>query len=348
MEDNHLDRILAEEDLAYDRNLNDKHELIFDDVNTWLYQAHGEFRLSEITKDLDLTTSLDIKEVKWILSTLCDEGKIKENKKKNGCYKKLSIELTKMKRVEDRVPQLDIKWPLNLHEKVVIYPGSLIILAAISNGGKSCFLLNFTEMNMDKHKIRYVSSEWTNSERDVQLEAFHANIDEWDSKIDFYAKKDVTSSFDNYIDPEKINIIDYYEKYDNYGDIPGDLRDIADKLTTGVAIVAMQKKAGMTHGYGGEGTVNRSQLYINIDRNELDPRRRIATIRKLKNATDRKYSIEHLSCEFEFNDKGRIVEQTDWGKIVEMKKKGVLMEKYVQAESWANQKTKKEDDFSWD
>ncbi len=347
MEDNgYVDKIIAESDLKFDRELNDKHEFIFDNITTWLYQAHGEFKLSEITRDLGLTTSLDIKEVKWVLSTLCDEGKIKENKGRNGCYKKLNIALEKMKRVENRTPPLELWLPFGLHEKVVVIRGSLIIVAGVSNSGKSAFFLNFVEQNMNKHKIRYVSSEWSNEERDIQLEDFGVDIDEWDDKIDFYAKKDVTSSFDNYIDPEKINIIDYYEKYDNYGDIAGDLRDIADKLTTGIAIVAMQKKAGMSHGYGGEGTVNRSQLYINIDINEIDPRKRIATIRKLKKATDRRYSIERLSCEFEYSDKGRIVEQSNWGKVVEMKQKGQLVEKYVQAESWANQKPK--DNFEWE
>jgi hypothetical protein len=298
-------------------------------------------------KETGINVASDIILAKIAIQDLEFEGKIKADKH-NGVYIKTSINLEKMKKVENRTPPLDIWLPFGLHEKVVIIRGSLIIVAGVSNSGKSAFFLNFVEQNMNKHNIRYVSSEWSNEERDIQLEDFGVDIDEWDDKIDFYAKKDVTSSFDNYIDPEKINIIDYYEKYDNYGEIPGDIRDIADKLTTGVAIVAMQKKAGMTHGYGGEGTVNRSQLYINIDRNEVDPRKRIVTIRKLKNATDRKYSIEHLSCEFEFNDKGRIVEQTGWGRIMEVKQKGVLMEKYIQAESWANQKTKKEDDFSWE
>jgi hypothetical protein len=319
-------------------------ELIKRKVSLWVYQAYGEFRLYDITKDLGYNHNDDISEVRFVLQKLCKLGKIKENKKRNGAYVKLDINLEKMKKVENRTPDIDLWLPFNLHDKAVVIRGALIIVAGVSNSGKSAFLLNFTEKNKDKHKIRYVSSEWSNEERDIQLEDFGADIDEWDKKVDFYAKKDVSSSFDNYIDPENITIIDYFESYEDYGAIAGALRDISDKLTTGIAIVAMQKKAGQNHAYGGEGTVNRSQLYINIDFNELDPRKRIATIRKLKKAKDRKYSIEHLSCEFEYDGKGRIVDQTGWGKVIEMKQKGVLLEKYVQAEGWANQKVKEEEE----
>lgn len=348
MEDNQrdvsLEKILIEENILDAVVSNPNATKIRGQVYRWTYQATGTFKQSEILKDLGYTSSNDILAVKWYLAKLCDKGEIKESKKNNGVYKKLTIELNKMKRVENRAPSLGLWLPLRLHEKVVTIRGALIVVAGVTNSGKSGFFLNFVEENKDKYKIRYVSSEWSNEERDVQLEDFGVDIDEWDKKVDFYAKKDVTAAFDNYVDPENITIIDYLEIYDDYGAIAGALRDIADKLTTGIALVGIQKKAGSNHGYGGEGTVNRSQLYINIDRNELDPRKRIATIRKLKKATDRKYSIEHLSCEFEFNDKGRIVNKTDWGKIIEVKTKGVLQKKYVQAEWWANQKPKEEEE----
>jgi hypothetical protein len=312
-------------------------------VRGWVFMAKGKFKLFDMLKETGINTASDIVTAKIVIQDLEFEGVIKADKH-NGVYVKTNITLDKMKRVENRTPDIDLWLPFNLHDKAVVIRGALIIVAGVSNSGKSAFLLNFTEKNKDKHKIRYVSSEWSNEERDIQLEDFGADIDEWDKKVDFYAKKDVSSSFDNYIDPENITIIDYFESYEDYGAIAGALRDISDKLTTGIAIVAMQKKAGHNHAYGGEGTVNRSQLYINIDFNELDPRKRIATIRKLKKAKDRKYSIEHLSCEFEYDGKGRIVDQTGWGKIIEMKQKGVLLEKYVQAEGWANQKVKEEEE----
>ncbi len=317
-------------------------------VRCWVVMAKGKFKLFDMFKELGISTANNIVTAKLAIQDLEFEGKIKADNH-NGVYIKTNITLDKMKRVENRTPDIDLWLPFGLHDKVVVIRGSLIIVAGVSNAGKSATFLNITENNKDKHNIRYVSSEWSNEERDIQLEDFGANIDEWDEKVDFFAKKDINSSFDNYIDPEKVNIIDYYENYSGYDKVAGDLRDIADKLTTGIAIVGMQKKAGMTHGYGGEGTVNRAQLYINLDINELDPRKRIATIRKLKKAKDRKYSIERLSCEFEYDHKGRIVEQTDWGKIVEMKQKGVLVEKYIQAEHWANQKPKEkeEEPIAW-
>jgi hypothetical protein len=317
--------------------------LIIKKVRGWIFMAKGKFKLFDMLKETGITHADDIVNAKLAIQDLEMEGIIKADKH-NGIYVKINISLEKMKRIKNRRPPLDLWLPLGLHEKVVVTRGSLIIIAGVTNAGKSAWFLNFTEKNKDKHKIRYVSSEWTNEERDGHLEDFGVDVDEWDEKVDFYAKKDIASSFDNYVDPDNITIIDYLESYDDYAGIPGALRDIADKLVDGIAIVAIQKKAAMTHGYGGEGTANRAQLYINIDKNELDFRKRIATIRKLKKAKDRKYSIEHLSCEFEYDGKGRIVDQTGWGKIIEMKQKGVLMEKYVQAEGWANQKVKEEEE----
>lgn len=305
-------------------------------IREWVSQAMGQFRIDDLLRQTGNVLPGQMLTARLELQTLCEEGILAADRSRNGYYRKIEVEMEKMVRVKNKKKPYDIWLPLGLHNKAVIIPGSLIIVAGSSNAGKSAFFLNLTEKNMDTHKIRYVSSEWSNEERDVQLEDFGADIDEWDSKVNFFSKKDVTSSFDNYVDPDNITIIDYYESYNDYAAIAGDLRDIADKLKGGIAIVGMQKKASMTHGYGGEGTVNRSQLYINIDINESDPRKRIATIRKLKKATDRKYSIERLSCEFEYGNKGRIENQGEWGKIIELKEKGRDPVKKIHPERWAN------------
>ncbi|MEE9354237.1 MAG: hypothetical protein V3U75_01470 [Methylococcaceae bacterium] len=319
---------------------------IMDAVVDWIDLAHGTFKINDMIRELNYSDRNEIEESKIAIKRLLHAGYLKEHKTQNGSYTKIEANMVKMKRVENKKPHVDLWWPLDLHEKVVIIPGSLIIIAGVSNAGKSAFMLNFVEKNMNNHKIRYVSSEWSNEERDTHLEDFGANIDEWDSRVDFFAKKDTSMSFDNYIDPDSINIIDYFESYDNYGAIAGELRDISDRLKNGIAIVAMQKKSGAGNAYGGEGTVNRSQLYVNIDFNETDFNKRIATIRKLKKATNRKYNIERLSCEFEYDDKGRIVKKTGWGKIIEIKSKGILDEKYIQAEAWANHE-KEDEVMAW-
>lgn len=318
---------------------------ILNKVVEWIAMAHGSFRLSDMCRELHYDSRVEKEQARVVIGKLCYAGHLKPHKSQNGVFIKTSVNLEKMTKVKDRKGKVDIKLPLDLHEKVVLIPGSVIIIAGVSNAGKSAWMLNTCELNMDKHKIRYVSSEWSNEERDVHLEDFGADIDEWDSKIDFYAKDCVSTSFDNYIDPDCINIIDYFENYDDYSKIGGEIRDISDKLKSGIAIIAMQKKSNTQHAYGGESTVNRSQLYINIDFNETDFKRRIATIRKLKKAVHRKYNIERLSCEFEYDEVGRIVKKTGWGKVVEIKRKGVVEEKYIQAESWAN--TKQEEVIKW-
>lgn len=315
-------------------------------VRAWVNAAVGQFRIDDLLRQTGNTQPGQILTARLELQALCEEGVLAADRAKNGYYRKIDIEMSKMRKVENKKKPYNLWLPLGLHEKTVVIPGSLIIVAGSSNAGKSAFFLNFTEKNMDNHKIRYISSEWSNEERDTQLEDFNVDIDEWDEKVDFYPKKDVTASFDNYIDPENITIIDYYESYKDYSAIAGDLRDIADKLKGGIAIVGMQKKSGMSHGYGGEGTINRSQLYVNIDIKESNPRKRIATVRKLKKAVDRKYNIERLSCEFEYDHNGRIVKQSQWGRIVELTGKGKDPVKIIQPEAWANETQEEEDEWT--
>jgi hypothetical protein len=335
---------MADHNIIYQATKIDKH--ILSAVVDWVELAHGSFRVNDMIKELGYVNPSDIEMAKVAIKKMCFKKFVKEHKTHNGVYVKTDIDLEKMKKVENKKPNVDLWWPLELHNKVVTIPGSLIIVAGVSNAGKSAFMLNFVEKNKNNHKIRYISSEWSNEERDTHLEDFGVDIDEWDKKVDFYAKKDTSISFDNYIDPDAINIIDYFESYDNYGAIAGELRDISDRLKSGIAIVGMQKKSGAGNAYGGEGTINRSQLYINIDFNETDFSRRIATIRKLKKSPQRKYNIERLSCEFEYSDTGRIIKKTGWGKIIEVKSKGVLREKYIETEAWANHK-EDEDNVSW-
>lgn len=306
-------------------------------VRQWVDEASGTFRIEGMWNQLCFTHPDQKSLSRAVLRELCEEKVLASSGTHDGVYKKISIVLEKMRRVGEVSKEVEIWLPFGLHHKFVVRPGTLILVAGVSNAGKSAFFLNFTEMNKDNHDIRYVSSEWEAEERDAQLRDFGVDIDEWDERVDFYYKKDTEISFDNYIKPDGITLIDYYECYEEMFNAGRDMRNIADKLKTGVAIVGLQKHPSSTHGYGGAQTAFRSQLYINIDTNEDDPTKKIVSIVKLKKPRgDRRFNIEHLCCQFEYDEHGRICNQGQWGKMVEEKIKGQPPTKHIEPSRWAN------------
>jgi hypothetical protein len=65
--------------------------------------------------------------------------------------------------------------------------------------------------------------------------------------------------------PDAINIIDFLEIHNEFYRISEYIRQIFDKLTTGVATIAIQKNKGAEWGLGGQRTIEKARLAINLN-----------------------------------------------------------------------------------
>jgi hypothetical protein len=155
----------------------------------------------------------------------------------------------------------EIKWPLGLHEWVNLFPKNIAILAGASNAGKTAFLLNVAYMNRNRHKVRYLSSEMGPEELRLRLQLFGYPIADW-KPVEFW---DRSSDFAPLIEPDSLNIVDFLEIYDNFFTIGAEIKQIYDRLKTGIAIIAIQKKSNSQFARGGEFTLEKARLYITID-----------------------------------------------------------------------------------
>ena len=158
----------------------------------------------------------------------------------------------------------DIKWPFEIEKKIKTLPKNINIVAGVSNSGKTAFLLNFIEMNMDNHDIYYFSSEMGNVELRDRLSKFERPLKSWKFKA-----VERSSDFSDVIRKDAINIIDFLEIHDEFYKIGGRIKDIYDKLDKGIAVIAIQKNPGSLYGLGGARGLEKARLYLTIDNHKL-------------------------------------------------------------------------------
>ncbi len=157
----------------------------------------------------------------------------------------------------------EISWPLGIHEWVNIFPKNIAVIGGASNSGKTAMLLNTAYLNRLNHQVKYFSSEMGPEELRLRLQLFGRPLDDW-RFIKFY---DRSSDFSEVIDPDALNIIDYLEINDNFYQIAQQIKDIYDRLKSGIAVIAIQKKAGVDYARGGEFSLEKARLYIALDYN---------------------------------------------------------------------------------
>ena len=75
-----------------------------------------------------------------------------------------------------------------------------------------------------------------------------------------------SNNFADVIEPDKINIIDFLEICSDTWKVGEYLKAIHDKLKTGIAVVAIQKKIGQDLGRGAEFSLEKARLYLSMDR----------------------------------------------------------------------------------
>jgi hypothetical protein len=250
-----------------------------DEVREWVLSSEGIFESSDVVRELNLSSRSDKKNLSKIFERMAKESLITRTGEKRGKYRVIDPSMAPMNWEScDVTKTFDFKLPMGLHKLMFLYPKNIIVIAGDTNAGKTAYLLNAVRENADIHEIDYFTNDLTPEELKKRVQRFTEagmNTDNF-SKCRFIPR---VKDFLDVLHPDRVTIIDYLQLTDKFWLVAEDLDKIYNKLRKSICIVAIQKKAGVKLGRGGDFAMERPRLYFTLERGKL-------IVKKIKNLVD--------------------------------------------------------------
>ena len=240
-------------------------------LRAWIMmQEKSTFTTADIFSQLGIQFAAEKFEVVKELDTFLRQGVIERVGSRASTYRRVCREVQRMDLdADDTGKELPLCFPFGLHHKVSFREKNIILIAGETNSSKTtlCFSICYMNSAMVQKgllpKFRYITSEMTPGEIKDKISRFNSSPAEWVNFCDFYTR---SSDYADIIDPSAINIIDYLERYDNFYLMGEDIKRVFDKLTTGIAIICIQKRKDADFGRGGEYTLEKARLGLSLYR----------------------------------------------------------------------------------
>jgi len=292
-------------ELQMERSGDGQRRNLTDEIGDFVCLQDGTFCLQDIYSRLQLSTRNEKKNTHIIIKRLCDKGILEKDGSRSGYYRPVDAKDNVIDWRSADVTPLLVRFPLGVHEFVHVHKGNVIVIAGESNAGKTAYCLNMALRNSDKFRVKYMTSEMQDgAELRIRINEFKEPESEWD-KIKFVFQ---TDKFPDKIDPDGLNIVDYLDEGSDGEAYKMQLRikNIADKLKTGVVVIAIQKDPNKQLGYGGAGTLNRARVYLTLQRSG------ILTIEKAKIWRDKNDNPNGKFIKFKLAAGCRFINEAPW------------------------------------
>lgn len=302
-------------DSALERN-GRKERNIQKEVEDFVSVTTGHFSVTDCHNMTQCVTKNERHSVRMALSRLKERGIIEKYGQKDGVYRRIEKEFEFINFDEHEALEVEypVKLPLGINDIAEISQGNIILVAGEFNSGKTAFLLNVLKDNKDKLPIRYITSEMSKSEFKKRFANFGLPLSFWvQSEMTDYVKK--SSDFHSALRPDAINIIDYMEFRDaDFTRGAEYLTQIHDKLTTGIAIVAVQKKEGTRMPRSGDLIVEKPRLALSFSKLLTGEENPQGCCEILKCKMPKLGKIDGKKCKFEITNRGSGFHiMNDWG-----------------------------------
>jgi len=256
-----------------------EHEIFDKDVQDFILSITGKIGVRDVVSFFDARGDQK-RRVYEIMRQMETDGVVTRTGTQHGVY-----------RLVDRNPHImdldatdekaaDIYLPMLLHTMVELYPRNIILVSGEKDAGKTCFALNVAYANRDKFPVRYFNSEMGSMELRRRLVKFPSSfrLAEWKKIVWMEQAK----QFEDHIDPNGLNIIDFLEVGAEAFTVTDDIRRVFDKLDKGLLLIVMQKRSYKEYAVGGEGTLEKARLAINLEHKDGENIARITVAKNWK------------------------------------------------------------------
>lgn len=274
------------------------------EIAAWIRATTGEFHLDDIAREFGIARN-QYNKLRIVLSRLCDEGICKSMGRHDGHYRKVQAQVKPLKFWKnEETGIIDLSFPkgrdgteFNFVPLINIHKGDAIVLAGLTDKGKTALCLNFLVENMDKMHVKYLCNEpneYRLKERFEYMDWVSLFRSDRSPDDDDYCKFELISVYqdhEDFIEGADFYIVDWIHIKENFWEVATVIDNIKKKSADAVALVVLQKGEGRTTGIGGVHTLFFADLGLILDDG-------IITINKGKS----KHKITGKSYAFELQD----------------------------------------------
>jgi hypothetical protein len=266
----------------------------------------GEFSVRDLDYEMGFVEPKEKQKRTRILEKFVAEKILSREGKRRGVYRPYKADLAPIDYINADDSFLDLWLPLGLHQMVGIMSGNVVIFSGEPNAGKSSLALNIIKANMHKFNVHYFNSEMGGGELKKRLLKFDdISLSNW--KFNAYSRD---ADFEDVVftGEKSLNIIDFLEIHDDFYLVGDKIKKIHSALNGGVAIICIQKNKGSEMGVGGNRTMEKARLVVNVEYGKLK-------ITKAKNFKSPDLNPNGLMCDFKlFNGCKLSMIGPDWYK----------------------------------
>ena len=261
-------------------------KLVQQHILTWLETVEPNKRFHFKEALFGEVKKEDYGTLRKIFHDLKESRVVKPSGYRDGYYSKIVPVKSIRKWGDNEADVYDLRWPQThqqgenpseleyegfpFEDLIQVSPGDLVVIAGVSNAGKSALANNILGENLNKECV-LMGNEFANADEEVTSK-FKRRLQrmswaEWtngDGEFNFSLIPAV-SDFEDYIQKDKLNIIDWIMLGDKFWEIAELHFRMKSRIGKGLIVAVQQKTRGKEFADGGEWSERLADVYFSID-----------------------------------------------------------------------------------
>ena len=316
----------------------------------------------QLCQDLGYMKRRERKSANNVLLRMVKDGEIIKHPTKRGVYCTVVEDIEEMVPVAEQEPRIPFRLPLELHKKIKILPGTVIVVGGATNAGKTllgieCLRLwiddlsssfdvtsvkikprlslrestlralreNYPENFVKNFSgFRYLNSEMSEGELGHLLASIGADSIKLNSHVQWVRR---THDFPRAVLTNGITIVDFLQIHKEFYEIGGIVKEMADNVGSGILVIMIQKKSGESAPRGGDFAIERARIAIMLD--YAGGKVATAHLRKVKYPKDYQDNPQHMEIDYRISSDLRLKPITKLQRI-NKKERQAMNERYTQ------------------